>query len=183
MSGTAGARTAQPRSPFELRKHNGLIFDALGGESMEKSRGNDPFADFHFILDIEGMTGGFSEVEGLPNDCEARELMGERRFTRISLKRGLTNTKDLWDWYKAAKDRKTRRLSGTITVLDEVRTAALVWKFDEAVPQKWEGPGLNATASEVAIEELEICVEGLTLTSPSEDPEAKKTSQTGTRRD
>jgi phage tail-like protein len=60
-------------------------------------------------------------------------------------------------------DGKTQRLGGTITLLDEARKPALTWEFTEGWPSKWAGPAFNAKNNDVAIEELEICVEGLTL--------------------
>jgi phage tail-like protein len=58
---------------------------------------------------------------------------------------------------------KTQRLSGTITLLNEARQPTLVWKFYEAWPSKWAGPAFNAKNNDVAIEEMELAVEGLEL--------------------
>jgi phage tail-like protein len=58
---------------------------------------------------------------------------------------------------------QTSRSSGSIVLLDEARNPALTWNFREGWPCKWEGPALNGKTSEVAIETLEICHEGLEL--------------------
>ena len=58
---------------------------------------------------------------------------------------------------------KTDRRSGTIALLDESGNLVLRWRFVEGWPAKWEGPALDATANEVAIETLEIAHEGLEL--------------------
>jgi phage tail-like protein len=60
-------------------------------------------------------------------------------------------------------DGRTRRLGGTITLLDEARRPARIWEFSGGWPSKWVGPALNAKSNEVAIEEMELCVEGLVL--------------------
>jgi phage tail-like protein len=136
---------------------------------------NDPFTSFNFIVDIQGMRAGFSEVGGLTTetdiieyregneDLPVRKVPGKPKFTNISLKRGFTTSKDLWEWRKKVIEGKTQRLPGTITLLDEGRNPALVWKFFEGFPSKWAGPALNAKNNEIAIEEMEICVERLEL--------------------
>ena len=48
-------------------------------------------------------------------------------------------------------------------LLDESRKPALTWEFSDGWPSKWAGPALNAKNNEIAIEEMEICVEGLAL--------------------
>lgn len=132
------------------------------------SHQSDPYADFNFMIDIDGMKGGFSEANGLPTDGDSPKLQELRNCTSLVLKRGLTTNKDLWEWCKTATDGKSRCLSGSIAVFDEARSVVSVWRFKGARPTKVEGPALNATANEVAIEELEIVVEGLQL-MPSDD--------------
>jgi phage tail-like protein len=136
---------------------------------------NDPYSSFNFLVDIGGLVAGFSECSGLTTetdpieyrngdeDITVRKLPGLKKFTNIALKRGYTDSKDLWEWRKKVLDGKTERRAGTITLLNEAREPALRWEFREGWPCKWEGPALNAKNNEVAIESLEICVEGLAL--------------------
>jgi phage tail-like protein len=138
---------------------------------------NDPFTSFNFVVDIQGMRAGFSEIGGLSTETTIIEyrngdtiptpikVPGQFKQNQISLKRGYTNSKELWEWRKKVIDGKTQRLPGTITLLDEARKPALVWKFYEGWPSKWAGPAFNAKNNEIAIEELEICIEGLELES------------------
>ena len=46
-------------------------------------------------------------------------------------------------------------------MLNEERSPVMVWKLRKCLPIKWVGPTLNAHASDVAIEEIELAVEGL----------------------
>jgi phage tail-like protein len=136
---------------------------------------NDPFTSFNFVVDIQGMRAGFSEVGGLATetdiieyregteDITMRKIPGKRKYTNLTFKRGYTNSKDLWLWRKKVMEGKTERMSGTITLLDEARKPALVWKFFEAWPSKWAGPAFNAKNNEIAIEEMDLAVEGLEL--------------------
>jgi len=141
----------------------------------ETSSRNDPFASFNFIVDIQGMRAGFSEVGGLSTettiieyregneDITARKMPGQAKYANLTCKRGFTNSKDLWEWRKKVIQGQVQRLPGTITLLDESRKTALVWKFFEAWPSKWAGPAMNAKNNDVAIEEMEIAIEGLEL--------------------
>ena len=60
------------------------------------------------------------------------------------------------------------RKDGTITLLDEAQQPALVWGWSRGLPVKWTGMTLNAAQSQVAIEQLEIAHEGLTLVQLSD---------------
>src|SRR5512132_3854901 len=137
---------------------------------------NDPFRQFNFVIDIEGVgSGAFSEVSGLDTetdpveyregneDITVRKLPGLRTHPNITLKRGFTKDRGLWDWRKTVMDGKTQRKSGSIVLLNEAREEALRWNFREGWPCKLQGPPLNAKTNEVAIETLEICHEGLEL--------------------
>jgi phage tail-like protein len=137
---------------------------------------NDPYSAFNFILEIDGIdAAGFSECSGLTTetnvveyrngneDITMRKLPGLKKFNNIVLKRGFTTNKSLWEWRKTVLDGKTERKGGAIVLLDEGRQEALRWTFREGWLSKWEGPSLNAKNNEVAIESLEIAVEGLAL--------------------
>jgi phage tail-like protein len=137
---------------------------------------DDPFSAFNFLIEIEGVTvAGFSECSGIATETDAieyrtgkeditvRKLPGLKKFNNITLKRGFTNSKELWEWRKKVLDGKTDRKSGSIVLLNEARQTALRWNFHEAWPRKWEGPALNGKTNEVAIETLEIVHERLEM--------------------
>jgi phage tail-like protein len=140
---------------------------------------NDPYGQFNFLIEIDGVVkGGFSECSGLTTDTNvidyregnekqltARRLPGLMKYNNIVLKRGYTADKSLWTWRKNVIDGNTKRSPGSITLLDDARNPVLTWNFREGWPCKWEGPALNGKTSEVAIETLEICHEGLELAS------------------
>jgi phage tail-like protein len=136
----------------------------------------DPYSAFNFIVEVDGViVGGFAECGGLTTetdiveyrngdeDITVRKLPGKAKYTQISLKRGYTDSRELWEWRKLVITGRTERKSGTIQLLDEARQPALKWNFREGWPSKWEGPALNAKNNDVAIETLEIAHEGLEL--------------------
>lgn len=136
----------------------------------------DPYAAFNFLVEIDNVTvAGFSECSGINTETDAIEyrtgdtditvtkLPGLKKFGNITLKRGFTASKELWEWRKKVLDGKTERQSGSIVLQNEARQEALRWNFREGWPRKWEGPTFNAKTNEVAIETLEIVCEGIAL--------------------
>ncbi|HYU34437.1 MAG TPA: phage tail protein [Thermoanaerobaculia bacterium] len=136
----------------------------------------DPFRSFNFRVEIDGLTrAGFRECSGLDASQDpieyregtegltARKLPGLNKYSNITLKLGMTDDAELWDWRKKAITGKVERKNGSIVLLDEAGEEKLRWNFREAWPTKWTGPSFNATGNEVAIETLEITHEGLEL--------------------
>lgn len=136
----------------------------------------DPFRSFSFKVEIDSVTrAGFRECSGLDASQDpieyregtegltARKLPGLNKYSNITLKWGMTDDAELWDWRKKAMTGKVERRNGSIVLLDETGEEKMRWNFREAWPTKWTGPTFNATGNEVAIETLEIAHEGLEL--------------------
>lgn len=143
---------------------------------------DDPYSALNFQVVVSGVfddgravQGSFAEVSGLDveitpieyrngsEDMTVRKLPGLKKFSNITLKRGVMGDVAFWNWIKSVLDGHVLRADGTITLLDEGRQPVLCWKFRRAWPCKWTGPTLNAKGNEVAIETLEICHEGLEI--------------------
>jgi len=138
---------------------------------------DNPYLNFNFTVDIGvGDELGFSEVEGLAGEIEvieyregadrvntARKLPGLAKYPNVTLKRGITGRTDLFEWWESVRDGQVQRRNVTITLLDEQRQPVLRWLLRNAWPIKLEGPELNATGNEVAIETLELAHEGLEI--------------------
>lgn len=137
----------------------------------------DPYANFNFLVEIDGVTkAGFQEVSGLgaevdvieyreggDNPGAVRKFPGQIRYSNIVLKRGFTQDRSLWNWFKAVLDGNVQRASGSVILLDSARNPVLRWNFREGWPCKWEGPCLNGQDSETAIETLVVAHEGIEL--------------------
>lgn len=140
------------------------------------ARPDDPFGAFNFLVEIDGVTvAGFSECSGLTVETSVieyregsdkggvRKLPGLTKVSNITLKRGLTSNRDLWQWHRTVATGAVERRSGRIVVLDEARNPAAAFRFVNAWPVKYEGPHLMATGNDVAIESIVIAHEGLEL--------------------
>ena len=134
----------------------------------------DPYAQFNFLIELDNQTvGGFTEVSGLMAESDVieyrnsddpptvRKIPGLLKYGNITLKRGYTQRDDLWRWRKSSLEGQTERRDGTIILQDEARTPVMSWTFRKGWVSKYEGPALNSTSSEVAIESIEIVHQGL----------------------
>ena len=138
---------------------------------------NDPYRAYNFKVQIDGTdVAGFSEAGGLTFDVDpveyregndvplhVRKLTGLRKFSNITLKRGLTDNKELWEWYKEVLNGAPERRDGAIVLMNEDRDEVQRWNFENGWISKWEGPSMNATSNDVALEMIEICVERVEL--------------------
>jgi phage tail-like protein len=133
----------------------------------------DPYLGARFFVEIEGVDqGGFTECTGLQAEVEltdyqeggnngyVHKLAGRTKFTNVVLKRGVTDSTDLWDWFQDVSRGQIERKDVSVVLynseLEEVRR----WNLREAFPSKWVGPAFNATTPAVAIETLELAHHG-----------------------
>lgn len=141
---------------------------------MPTGERKDPFRAYNFLVEIDGITrAGFRECSGLDTTQESidyreggealhvRKLPGLVKYSNISLKRGITDDGELWEWRKKAIEGRVERKNGSIILLDDSGSEKIRWNFVEGWPSKWSGPTFNATGNEVAIESLEIAHEGV----------------------
>ena len=136
-----------------------------------------PLPTFHFTVEWGGQRIGFSEVSGLTQENQAIEyrdgsfpefssikMPGIRKFSNITAKRGIGKAdNDFFKWMSTVKLNTVERRDLIISLLNEQHQPVMVWKVHNAFPAKLEGPGLKASANEVAIESIEIAHEGLEL--------------------
>jgi phage tail-like protein len=136
----------------------------------------DPFRNSRFKLEILGIEqAGFSECTGLESTTDAvdyregtdpatmRKLPGLTKHGNITLKWGVTDSDEIWEWRKLVVDGKSKEASrnGSIVILDEEGTEQVRWNFRRAWPSKYKAADMNAKSNDVAIDTLEITFEAL----------------------
>ena len=136
----------------------------------------DPFRNFNFLVELDGIAqASFTECSGLSSTTEVienreggdnvtvRKLPGKTSYSDISLKWGLTDSTELWDWRQQIVDGNIVRKNGSIVVFDLANSTEVArWNFVRAWPTKWEGPNLTAKGNDIAIDTLVLAHEGLT---------------------
>lgn len=90
---------------------------------------------------------------------------------RVTLRRGMTNSVDLWQWCTSvARDRGPRAECIVIVESPDGVGERARFLLRGALPVKLRGPDLHAGTAEVAIEELELAAESVSLVFPDERP-------------
>lgn len=140
----------------------------------------DPYRNFSYLVEIDGITqAGFSEAT-IPDSTQepieyregnepttSRKLPGLRKYGNVSLKWGITDSLDLYDWRKLVEQGKMKdaRRNMAIILMDEEGNPKSRWEFTDAWPSKYDAPDMNAKGTDVAIETLEIVHEGMVRVS------------------
>jgi phage tail-like protein len=135
---------------------------------------NDPLRNFRFRLEIGGIAEAhFSEATGFDITTDVidyregdeatnvRKLPGLNKYGNITLKRGITDSIDLYNWYQDVVDGNTVRQPVTVVVLDEKGDDKARFEIREAWPMKYDPMDLNAKGNDVSIETLELANEGV----------------------
>ena len=141
---------------------------------MKVAERNDPYLSFRFNVEIEGLfVGAFSEVSGLQIEVETEEYKEGgvndyvhkfpkmAKYQNLVLKKGITNSNDLWEWHQDVVKGIVKRRRVSIVLLDSTGNEKWRWGFEEAYPVKWTGPDLKADTNAVAVESLELCHNGI----------------------
>jgi phage tail-like protein len=135
----------------------------------------DPYRGFNFLVEMDGITqAGFQECGGLDSTTASidyrqgddpthmRKLPGLSSFSPITLKRGVTDSDELWRWRLTAVQGNPDLKTGSVILRDASGAEKLRWNFNRAWCSKWTGPAFNATGNAVAVETLEITHEEIT---------------------
>jgi phage tail-like protein len=138
----------------------------------------NPYETYNFMVTIDAVpaamftecvlpTVSFDVVEYRQgNDAvnNVHKLPGLARYGNLTLRRGMTNTLALWDWVKAFLEGTGNMETIGVLLLDAKRNPVIQWQFTNCWPIKYELPVLNGHNSALAIESVEIAVEGMTMT-------------------
>ncbi|MDA4134137.1 MAG: phage tail protein [Thaumarchaeota archaeon] len=135
----------------------------------------NPYDAFHFTVEIEGISKAvFTECvlpavsidvieyrDGADLQNNIHKLPGLVRYDNLILRNGLTSSTDLWTWFNTFVQGTGATKSITVSLLDGQRNQVYQWSFANAWPVKFQSPVLDGKRSALAIETLEIAVEGM----------------------
>lgn len=147
--------------------------------------GTRPFTTFRFLVEVkvEGVAdkvcgATFSEVDGLEMTMEPKTIreggnnttmvhfVGPVSYGQLTLKRGMTPNFDLWKWFSRVNSPGYRGLRSRLEVVvvssdgakEDARFIA-----DGCLPIKLKAPAMNAKEGQVAVEEMQVVYQTLTL--------------------
>jgi phage tail-like protein len=140
----------------------------------------DPYRNFRFRVEIDGIqTAAFSEAtipdsttdsvdyrEGTDAPVQ-RKLSGLTKYGNITLKKGLTDSMELYEWRKQVEQSgaANARKNMSLILIDEEGNDKARWDIVEAWPTKYDPSDFSAKGNEVVIETFEVVHEGITRVS------------------
>ncbi|CQR52258.1 MULTISPECIES: phage tail protein [Haloferax] len=87
----------------------------------------------------------------------------------LELRRGVTDDRSLWAWFRAWVDGEATPQDVRICLLDATGDPVRGWVCRAATPVRWTGPHLVADAATVATESLELTHEGIDAVTDLDD--------------
>lgn len=148
---------------------------------------DSPFVNFRFevVLTLQKPINGvsspicnasFAECSGLTMNMQPHtitegganqqksHLKSPVDHGQLSLNRGMTPNKHLWIWFNAASTPGINaRADGTVTISNPDGSTASVYKLYDCLPISLDGPSLNASRGEIAIEAMTLTYAQLKL--------------------
>ncbi len=135
-----------------------------------------PYKKYNYDVSIDGASvGGFSEVSApdISSDpIEYREgnfavnTVGKQpgliKYENITLKWGMTDSMELYNWMKEVEGGTINRKTVVISLQDDTHKEIAKWTVISAWPTKYTATDFNATSNEVAVETLVLAHEGVT---------------------
>jgi phage tail-like protein len=145
-----------------------------------------PFTAFNFGVEInvDGVAtqicdASFSECDGLEmtmdvktireggNNGKQIRLTGPINYGQVTMKRGMTTNFDLWYWFDLMLTDPSLRADAEVVIFAaDGTTERARFLLSRCVPTKLKSPPLNAKEGAVAIEELQLSYESLSLIQP-----------------
>lgn len=136
-----------------------------------------PLPKFYFQVKWDTEVLSFQEISGLDIEAQPIEyrhgdnpvfstikMPGIKQFSNITMKKGVFKSDNkFWDWINQIRMNTIKRVPVTISLLDEAGAPTMVWTLENAWPSKITSTDMNAEGNEVAVEEIEIVHEGLTI--------------------
>jgi phage tail-like protein len=160
-------------------------FEAPTSGSPARETVSPPHSAFNFRIEISvpGVApslcdAAFSECDGLEMTMDVKtireggnngtqvRLAGPVNYGQVTLKRGMTASADLWSWFEAVLANPALRADGEVVLLAPDRSERARIVLRRCVPLKVKAPPLNAKDGVVAIEELQIAYESMSLRPP-----------------
>jgi phage tail-like protein len=145
-----------------------------------------PFTAFSFSVELTVRGGApfcsaaFAECDGLELNQEVKtireggnngvqvRLAGATTYGNLTLKRGLTASFDLWDWFEQSiADSSVRADAAVVLLAPDSKTELARWVLHGCLPLKLKAPPLSAKDGMVAIEELQVAYQSLKLQRPT----------------
>lgn len=140
---------------------------------------HDPLPGFRFLVEIAGIQDAtFLECSGFETKLDVEEykegglndyvhkLPGRQSYTNVTLKRGVVNSIELWDWLhrlSTAAAKRNEKKNMSVVLCNGKGEEQLRWNLIAAYPVKWSVPPMQSEQSSIYVESLELAYQEFTL--------------------
>lgn len=144
---------------------------------MPTNKKNLPIGNYKFAIEIDGITeGSFSKVSGIGAEIQiddvdeggmnysTHKIPVRVKYSNITLEKGITKSKELFQWFSQSCEGIIKKRDFSIILSDNGGETIRRWNFTQGYPVRWEADGLDAQGSEILLERMEICYEGMSET-------------------
>jgi phage tail-like protein len=133
----------------------------------------DPIRNAGFAVEVDGLHQAlFRECSGLNGQVAVttveeggspvpHQLPGRVTFGNLTLKQGVADSTDLYEWFLKTGSGRSARKNVTVRLLALDMSPVRSWTLVDAFPVRWNGPSVQAGATDVAVESLELAHEGI----------------------
>jgi phage tail-like protein len=139
----------------------------------------DPYPNYNFKIEIDGITEGHfaqclnvgARLQVIPyREGGASQVVhripGPVEYADVTLRWGLTSSKELWLWFQnAVKGKVERKTVAIVVYASDGTTEKVRWNLINAWPKEFQCAPLDARGAEIAIYTLSLAFETLELAS------------------
>ncbi|NJL86313.1 MAG: phage tail protein [Leptolyngbyaceae cyanobacterium SM1_1_3] len=114
------------------------------------------------VIDLCEVTPQKWGKNGTPRGRMVRVKMpGNMKSENITLKRGMTISKAMWEWFTAVEEGKwsEQRRDGDLTLYDQAAEESTRFRFSGAWPVSYKISDVKADSKEFELEEVELSVD------------------------
>jgi phage tail-like protein len=151
---------------------------------------DEVYGNNRFYIEIDSsVTAVFTEVSGLSIEVSTEEypeggnndyvhkIIGRTKIGNVTLKKGVTKSRDFLKWVIEVSQGKFIRKNISIVMYDLQGKFVQRWNFIEAAPVKWTGAQFQSSGNSAAIETFEFIHRGMQLgNKPPRDPKETEES-------
>lgn len=135
----------------------------------------DPYRAYNFKIEIQGVAQGhFTECSQIGVRVEAlsyreagmqqvvHRMPGRVEYADVTLRYGVTSSRELWDWFMTAATGNPERKNVSIVLLDSTGTTEVMrWNLQRAWARAATTTAYQAGGQEIAIDSVTLVFEGL----------------------
>lgn len=182
MAGRIPAKQARVARRLALA----TVLAAVGASAVATSGfgqlGNEPITANRFVVTIGGdEIASFQELAGITVEVEPSEywstsgdavkldrLVGKIKPPTVTLKRGMTDSRELWSWFEAVRlgNIAAARRSARLTAFNAEGRPVATWGLEKAWPSMLEAGALEEGTTQAMTETVTLTAESIQRLAP-----------------